>query len=145
MITDANSVDGVSAASSSVPMDQTAMAKRVVRTKFNFNMALKRRAPVGVGKSGTPAEEDEDDEELAERKKRRVLVPLDYDDDDIKGVGETKTAAAPATHEVSAEERRRLVTELVDEIRAAQEGVWKWNVKWDELDEVCEFGRLVHV
>ncbi|RUP49149.1 hypothetical protein BC936DRAFT_143176 [Jimgerdemannia flammicorona] len=113
--------------------DQTPTARR---GKFNFNLALKRRAPT-VSKSGTP-EEDEDDEENAERKKRRVLVPLNYDDDDLKGVGE-KTAALLVTQEVSAEERRRLVTELVDEIRAAQDGVWKWNVKWDELDELLPF------
>ena len=93
--------------------------------KFNINIALKRRAPVVAS-----GEEEEEEDESAKRK-RRVLVPLDYGD--LEEAGARKAAETAS----STEDRKRRVLELVNEIPAEAEGLWKWGVRGDELDVVC--------
>ncbi|KAL9552128.1 hypothetical protein MBANPS3_003935 [Mucor bainieri] len=88
-------------------------------TKLNFNMPIKRNTLGGA---------DEDEEEEA-KKKRRVLVPLDYGDiDQVKTDYEDEEP-------MSAEERQRRVKQLIDSIPSSQEDLWKYAVKWDELNE----------
>ncbi|OAD06027.1 hypothetical protein MUCCIDRAFT_155224 [Mucor lusitanicus CBS 277.49] len=71
---------------------------------------------------------DEDEEEEA-KKKRRVLVPLDYGDiDQVKTDYEDEEP-------MSSEERQRRVKQLIDSIPSSQEDLWKYTVKWDELNE----------
>ncbi|KAG2182597.1 hypothetical protein INT44_005576 [Umbelopsis vinacea] len=86
-----------------------------IHTKLSFGKAIKRRANLVGG------EDDEDDDESAKRKKR-VLVPLDYGELDHHDA-----AGNP-------EERKRKVKQLIDSIPASQEGLWSWQIKWDELD-----------
>lgn len=89
-------------------------------TKLNFNMPIKRNTLGGA---------DEDEEEEA-KKKRRVLVPLDYGDiDQVKTDYEDEEP-------MSSEERQRRVKQLIDSIPSSQEDLWKYTVKWDELNEV---------
>lgn len=89
-------------------------------TKLNFNMPIKRNTLGGA---------DEDEEEEA-KKKRRVLVPLDYGDiDQVKTDYEDEEP-------LSSEERQRRVKDLIDSIPSSQEDLWKYSVKWDELNEV---------
>lgn len=59
------------------------------------------------------------------KKKKRVLVPLDY--------GELEHVDNAAGNP---EERKKKVKELIDSIPASQEGLWNWQIKWDELDHV---------
>ncbi|RIB11252.1 hypothetical protein C2G38_1978536 [Gigaspora rosea] len=66
-------------------------------------------------------EEEEDEEELDAKRKRRVLVPLEYSDDE--------------DDEKRTEDRKRKIKDLVETIPTDKEGLWKWNVKWEELDE----------
>ncbi|KAG1113774.1 hypothetical protein G6F42_014371 [Rhizopus arrhizus] len=88
-------------------------------TKLNFNMPIKRNTLGGA---------DEDEEEEA-KKKRRVLVPLDYGDiDQVKTDYEDEEP-------LSSEERQRRVKDLIDSIPSSQEDLWKYSVKWDELNE----------
>ncbi|CAG8586293.1 10488_t:CDS:2 [Ambispora leptoticha] len=86
--------------------------------KLTLNISNKRRTTLIA-----PAEEgeDSDDEETDAKKKKRVLVPLEYSDDDDD---EKKT-----------EDRKRKITDLVATIPTDKEGLWNWNVKWEELDE----------
>ncbi|CEP15990.1 hypothetical protein [Parasitella parasitica] len=88
-------------------------------TKLNFNMPIKRNTLGGA---------DEDEEEEA-KKKRRVLVPLDYGD-----IDQVKTDYDEEIP-LSDEERARKVKELIDSIPSSQEELWKYTVKWDELNE----------
>ncbi|KAI8640222.1 hypothetical protein BD408DRAFT_445340 [Parasitella parasitica] len=88
-------------------------------TKLNFNMPIKRNT---LGS----ADEDEDEEA---KKKRRVLVPLDYGD--IDQLNTDYDDEEP----ISSEERARRVKELIDSIPSSQEELWKYTVKWDELNE----------
>ncbi|CAJ0757184.1 23719_t:CDS:10 [Entrophospora sp. SA101] len=53
---------------------------------------------------------------------KRLLVPLEYSDDDDDD-------------EKKNEERRKKIKDLVEIIPTNKEGLWKWNVKWEELDE----------
>ncbi|CAO3650543.1 unnamed protein product [Mucor fragilis] len=88
-------------------------------TKLNFNMPIKRNTLGGA---------DEDEEEEA-KKKRRVLVPLDYGD-----IDQVKTDYDDE-EPLSSEERQRRVKQLIDSIPSSQEDLWKYTVKWDELNE----------
>lgn len=92
-------------------------------TKLNFNMPMKRNTLGGA---------DEDEEEEA-KKKRRVLVPLDYGD-----IDQVKTDYDDE-EPLSSEERARRVKDLIDSIPSSQEDLWKYTVKWDELNEVIYF------
>lgn len=86
-------------------------------TKLNINMPIKRISAMGGN------EEDEDDE--AGGKKRRVLVPLDYGDD---------VMLDDSSH-MDPEERVRLVKELIESIPSSEQELWRWPVKWDQLDD----------
>ncbi|CAB5323553.1 unnamed protein product [Rhizophagus irregularis] len=89
-----------------------------VKPKLTLNLASKRRAALMA-----PAEDEEfDDEEgIESKRKRRILVPLEYSDNEDD---ENKT-----------EERKKKIKELVATIPTDKEGLWNWNVKWEELDE----------
>ncbi|CAG8498179.1 44435_t:CDS:10 [Gigaspora margarita] len=52
---------------------------------------------------------------------KRLLVPLEYSDDE--------------DDEKRTEDRKRKIKDLVETIPTDKEGLWKWNVKWEELDE----------
>ncbi|KAI9312975.1 RNA binding motif protein 25, partial [Dichotomocladium elegans] len=72
----------------------------------------------------------EDEDEEAGRK-RRVLVPLEYDDEDVT-MGE---ASASATSDMNPEERVRQIKELIDSIPSSEQELWSWPVKWEEVDD----------
>ncbi|CAG8472344.1 10031_t:CDS:10 [Dentiscutata heterogama] len=72
-----------------------------IKAKLTLNIASKRRAALMT--------------------KRRVLVPLEYSDDE--------------DDEKRTEDRKRRIKDLVETIPTDKEGLWKWNVKWEELDE----------
>ncbi|KAG9297740.1 hypothetical protein G9A89_011255 [Geosiphon pyriformis] len=87
-------------------------------TRLTLNISNLRRTTMIA-----PAEvdDDSDDEEADAKKKKRVLVPLEYSDDD--------------DNEKKSEDRKRKITDLVATIPLDKEGLWNWNVKWEELDE----------
>lgn len=89
-----------------------------VKAKLTLNLGSKRRAALMV-----PAEDEEfdDDESIESKRKRRILVPLEYSDNEDD---EKKT-----------EERKRKIKDLVATIPTDKEGLWNWNIKWEELDE----------
>ncbi|CAG8705095.1 466_t:CDS:2, partial [Funneliformis mosseae] len=89
-----------------------------VKARLTLSLASKRRAALMA-----PAEEEEfDDEEgIESKRKRRILVPLEYSDNEDD---ERKT-----------EERKKKIKDLVENIPTDKEGLWNWNVKWEELDE----------
>ncbi|CAG8544550.1 5538_t:CDS:10 [Dentiscutata erythropus] len=72
-----------------------------IKAKLTLNISSKRRAALMT--------------------KRRVLVPLEYSDDE--------------DDEKRTEDRKRRIKDLVETIPTDKEGLWKWNVKWEELDE----------
>ncbi|GES81121.1 hypothetical protein GLOIN_2v575193 [Rhizophagus clarus] len=88
------------------------------KPKLTLNLASKRRAALMA-----PAEDEEfdDDEGIESKRKRRILVPLEYSDNEDD---ENRT-----------EERKKRIKELVATIPTDKEGLWNWNVKWEELDE----------
>lgn len=88
-------------------------------TKLNLSVPIKRISAIGGG------EEDDDDDEAG--RKRRVLVPLEYDDDDVTLDGSSN---------VDPEERVRKIKELIDSIPSSEQELWAWPVKWDQVDEV---------
>ncbi|CAG8723467.1 10267_t:CDS:2, partial [Acaulospora colombiana] len=88
-----------------------------VKAKLTLNISSKRRSTL----IAHAEEEDDEDDELDSKKKRRVLVPLEYSDNEDD---EKKT-----------EDRRKKIKDLVNIIPSDKEGLWKWNVRWEELDE----------
>ncbi|KAI8975328.1 hypothetical protein BDF20DRAFT_906703 [Mycotypha africana] len=96
-------------------------------TKINFNMPLKRN---------TLATTEEDEEEEA-KKKRRILVPLDYSELDQEKNSHTTSANTSNTASASddAVDKARQVKELIDSIPSEKEDLWKYPVRWDELNE----------
>ncbi|KAI7860045.1 hypothetical protein BDC45DRAFT_495533 [Circinella umbellata] len=96
-------------------------------TKISFNAPIKRHTVMGGG--------DEDDEDESARK-RRVLVPLDYGDDEMMlDHNETSETSATTSSEMDPEERVKKVKELIDSIPSSEQELWNWNVKWDQVDE----------
>ncbi|CAG8679797.1 16440_t:CDS:10, partial [Racocetra fulgida] len=55
----------------------------------------------------------------------QILVPLEYSDDE--------------DDEKRTEDRKRRIKDLVETIPTDKEGLWKWNVKWEELDEIVGY------
>lgn len=62
------------------------------------------------------------DEDEASGKKKRELIPLNYSDDE--------------DDEVKAEKKKRKVKELVSAIPTDKAGLWRYDVKWEQLNEV---------
>ncbi|KAI9494060.1 hypothetical protein BDB00DRAFT_762607 [Zychaea mexicana] len=91
-------------------------------TKLSFNAPIKRISAMGGG-------DDEDDEEGGGRK-RRVLVPLDYGDEDV-----TMSEASTTTTSMDPEERATKLKELIGSIPSSEQELWNWPVKWDQVDE----------
>jgi hypothetical protein len=89
-----------------------------IKAKLTLNLASKRRAAL---MAPTEDEEFDDDEGIESKRKRRILVPLEYSDNEDD---EKKT-----------EERKKKIKDLVATIPTDKEGLWNWNVKWEELDE----------
>jgi RNA-binding protein 25 len=101
-------------------------ASNNIKAKLTLNLASKRRAALMA-----PAEDEEfdDDEGIESKRKRRILVPLEYSDNEDD---EKKT-----------EERKKKIKDLVATIPTDKEGLWNWNVKWEELDEVIFYTRFI--
>jgi hypothetical protein len=109
---------------------ETELAKIALKpTKFNFNLPIKRNTNLGGG--------DDDDDDEDGNKKRRVLIPLDYSDIEVQQTEDLS--------EISTEERAKRVKQLIDSIPSSQQDLWSYQVKWDELDEVCLFTLHIHV
>jgi hypothetical protein len=107
---------------------ETELAKIALKpTKLNFNLPIKRNTNLGGG--------DDDDDDEDGNKKRRVLIPLDYSDIEMQ--------QAEDLPEISTEERAKRVKQLIDSIPSSQQDLWSYQVKWDELDEVCLFYCIV--
>jgi len=90
-----------------------------VKAKLTLNITNKRRAAVMTAAAD---DEESDEDESETRWKKRALVPLEYSDEE--------------DDEKKSEERKKKIRELVNTIPTEKEELWKWEVKWDELDEV---------
>ena len=66
-----------------------------------------------------------------------VLVPLDYDDQDMSTViaGNT-TIVLPIAKPQTAEEKRKCIKKLIEEIPTAKEELFKYPLQWKMVDEV---------
>ncbi|CAG8528735.1 4327_t:CDS:2 [Diversispora eburnea] len=85
-----------------------------VKAKLTLNISSKRRSTLMA-----PVEEEDEDEddEIEVKKKRRVLVPLEYSDNE--------------DDEKRTEDRKKKIKELVNTIPSDKEGLWKWNTILD--------------
>ncbi|KAL1920459.1 uncharacterized protein VTP21DRAFT_836 [Calcarisporiella thermophila] len=105
----------------------------------------------GSGSSGVPAtgpatplgfgEEDEEDS----GKKKRLFVPLVYSDDEgdsNEGKSKSGEGRPSARDEEQAERRRQQVKKLVDSIPADRDGLWRWDIKWEQLDDTMVEQKL---
>ncbi|KAI9750234.1 MAG: hypothetical protein M4579_006553 [Chaenotheca gracillima] len=63
-----------------------------------------------------------EDEEDASGSRKRTLVPIKFD-------------SAAEAQGLTQEERDEAVRQLAQEIPSDKDGLWKWNVKWDLVDE----------
>jgi hypothetical protein len=93
------------------------------RFKLSLGAAAQQKAQAAITRR-TVAEVEGllEDEEEAEPTAKRTLVPIKFD------------SAAEAAG-LSDEERARAARQLAAEIPADKEGLWKWNVKWEFVDE----------
>lgn len=69
-----------------------------------------------------------EDEEETESGQKRTLIPIQFDKNDTAGMSE--------------EERAQAAKQLAAEIPNDSEGLWKWDVKWDYVDESVIDERL---
>ena len=96
------------------------------REPQRFKMSLgaaAQKAQAGQRRTVAEAEvllEDEDDADTAAKK--RTLVPLN-----LEGISDTAG--------LSDEERQSAVKQLASEIPSDKDGLWKWDVKWDFVDD----------
>ncbi|KAI0219064.1 hypothetical protein L0F63_002439 [Massospora cicadina] len=93
--------------------------------KVKFSLAptsnsLVRRRPFAP--LGSAAANEDEDEDIAKRPKR-VLVPLEYSDNEDSGVRASKSS------------RTERLRALMESIPAAREDLFAWSVKWKFLDE----------
>ena len=98
-----------------------------------------------------------DDEDLDVKPKKK-LVPIDYSDEEDQGradegrnrrsKGEKEgdgdvsmklalLKPADSGKKLSSEERKKLVQTLVNNIPTSKEEVFKYELKWDQIDQVC--------
>jgi len=69
-----------------------------------------------------------EDEEEDETKEKRTLIPIQFDKNDTSGMTE--------------EERAQAAKQLAADIPTDKEGLWRWNVQWDFVDETVIDERL---
>lgn len=101
---------------------------------------------IGLKKSSTPSQSQsqtgtkkmeyvfsaETDE--VEQKPKKKLVPIDYSDEEDGG----KNGDNPYSKErrISSEDRKKMVQELVNSIPSAKEEVFKYTLRWEQMDAV---------
>ena len=69
------------------------------------------------------------DEDETSGTKKRELIPLNYSDDE--------------DDEEKVEKKKRKVKELVSAIPTDKAGLWRYDVKWEQLNEVGELPRVI--
>ncbi len=69
-----------------------------------------------------------EDEEEAETAQRRTLIPIQFDKNDMTVMSE--------------EERAQAAKQLASDIPNDRDGLWKWDIKWDFVDESVIDERL---
>jgi hypothetical protein len=69
------------------------------------------------------------DEGIESKRKHRILIPLEYSDDNDK----RKT-----------EVRKKKIKDLMETILSDKEGLWNWKVKWKELIEVKYIRNFIY-
>lgn len=127
--------------------------------KLTFGLTKKTSG----GRSGAAASKPKlesifstEDEEM-ELKPKKKLVPIDYSDEEDHGVteqgkkrdcgkkgeGESDVSVklallkpADSGKKLSSEERKKLVQTLVNNIPTSKEEVFKYDLKWDQIDQV---------
>ena len=72
-----------------------------------------------------------------EEKPKKKLVPIDYsDEEDGARNGDTLGLKPIQDRKVSAEERKKMVQNLVNSIPSAKEEVFKYILRWEQMDSV---------
>ncbi|KAK9766002.1 hypothetical protein K7432_005233 [Basidiobolus ranarum] len=87
-------------------------------TKLKLNLSTKKTTVAPVANNDGNVSSDEDAEG---KKRKRILVPLEYSDDE-----DAETKALRKKHKIK---------ELVKEIPADKDGLWNWNMKWDYITD----------
>ncbi|KAF1738819.1 RNA-binding protein 25 [Beauveria bassiana] len=98
--------------------------------------AQRRRAQARLAQDKEWDDEREAKEQDATRR-LRPLIPLEHDDGGSGAVGGAGGAAGMTDEEVS-----RAVRALAQEIPSDREGLWRWEVQWDHMDEGVVADRL---
>ncbi|KAG0338911.1 hypothetical protein BG004_007038 [Podila humilis] len=91
--------------------------------------------PLAGAMGSSEFDSHEDDREV---KKRRVLVPLEYSDDEDEKTTKSAGTGATATGSKSAEESKlheQQIKDLIQSIPADAEGLWKWPIQWQYVTE----------
>jgi RNA-binding protein 25 len=91
----------------------------VAKTESDADKA-KSKPKANAAAAAVFAGADEDDDT---NKKKRELIPLNYSDDE-------------EDVEKKLEKKKRKVKELVSAIPTEKEALWKYEIRWDELNEV---------
>ena len=130
--------------------------------KLAFELTKKTSSSQSASKQSSKASKLEsifsmDDEEL-DIKPKKKLVPIEYsDEEDGEGAGEGRNSRhskgeregdndvsmklallkpADSGKKLSNEERKKLVQTLVNNIPTSKEEVFKYELKWDQIDQV---------
>ena len=108
-----------------VEMDSKAQLPREPqRFKLSLGAAAQKAQAASTNNRRTVAEVEGllEDEEEADTSAKRTLIPIKFD------------SAAEASG-LTEEERAQAVRQLAADIPTDKEGLWKWNVKWEFVDE----------
>ncbi|CAO3623837.1 unnamed protein product [Cunninghamella echinulata] len=111
-------------------------------TKINLGQLPTKRMGGNLG-------DDDDDDDNG--RKRRVLIPLDYSEikdedtlmEDIQNQTTTDQEQQQQQEEketqdipiLSEEERNKKIKELISSIPSSEDQLWKWDIRWDVLNE----------
>ena len=74
-----------------------------------------------------------------EEKPKKKLVPIDYSDEEDgarNGNGDALALRPIHDRKISAEERKKMVQNLVNSIPSAKEEVFKYVLRWEQMDSV---------
>ncbi|ORX96105.1 hypothetical protein K493DRAFT_282272 [Basidiobolus meristosporus CBS 931.73] len=98
--------------------DNTELSSTREHTKLKLSLSTKKSTVAPVANNDGNGSSDEESEG---KKRKRILVPLEYSDDE-----DDETKALRKKHKIK---------ELVKEIPADKEGLWNWNMKWDYITD----------
>ncbi|KAF9579903.1 hypothetical protein BGW38_003655 [Lunasporangiospora selenospora] len=134
----AMAVEAEVASSPTPPVDTTVLPKQATKLKLSLAPSgLKRgtdstNAPTLSSTAGSTFLSNEfegDDEDDKEVKRRRVLVPLEFSDDE----GEADSPGDAMT--ASKEAKEKQIKELIQSIPADAQGLWNWSIQWQYVEE----------